>query len=419
MTLDEAAFWRNQGITAARQGDRIAARTALERAIGVDPADTEAWFWIAAVQSDPRLALTALERVLTLEPSHARARQGMAAIRDQLGLDASVPPAAVAPSPVAPAPPPAPVVPDASSPFAPAASPFSSGGVSYRTPAPGSGPQEVPSPAPSPFAAAPSPFGTAPAPAAVSAGNSLEDRTRRGIAAAQAGRPAEARALLMDVVEEDERNEAAWYALSTVLDDPEDITVALENTLHLNPGHTAAATALRQLQTGELPGAKTSASPAPDAERYAERMARRGGATLFDSVAAVSDWANVTVATTPTEDNMGAEGEYAHLVGQVMGKKYRVVALFPSQGSMLLLATNIKNGTYLLIKPESPTFSKSARQAATSGFEHKGQAYVISNIGLNGLTMRAFVGAIGCLAPPQVVDYGLRLIREARRGRRP
>src|SRR5437868_6552015 len=92
MTPDQAAYWREQGMAAARAGDRVTANSALERAVQLNPADPDAWFWLAAVQTDPRRALLALERVLALNPQHAQALAGRAAIRTHLGLDAAPPP---------------------------------------------------------------------------------------------------------------------------------------------------------------------------------------------------------------------------------------------------------------------------------------------------------------------------------------
>ena len=77
----------------------------------------------------------------------------------------------------------------------------------------------------------------------------LRDILREGIAAVRSGDRARGRALLLRVVEADERVEPAWLWLSAAMDDPTDQLVALENVLALNPEHTqalAGAQALRQ-----------------------------------------------------------------------------------------------------------------------------------------------------------------------------
>src|SRR5687768_15131969 len=67
--------------------------------------------------------------------------------------------------------------------------------------------------------------------------NNLLDQ---GISAALTGRRDEARALLAQVVEADDRNEQAWLWLSGLVEDPEDIRTCLENVLHLNPDNVKA-----------------------------------------------------------------------------------------------------------------------------------------------------------------------------------
>jgi tetratricopeptide (TPR) repeat protein len=66
------------------------------------------------------------------------------------------------------------------------------------------------------------------------------DLLQQGIAAARAGKREEARALLMQLVEGDERNEQAWLWLAGVVDAPEDIRTCLQNVLDLNPANQQA-----------------------------------------------------------------------------------------------------------------------------------------------------------------------------------
>src|SRR5262245_18453119 len=70
----------------------------------------------------------------------------------------------------------------------------------------------------------------------------------QGISAALTGRRDEARALLSQVVEADDRNEQAWLWLSGLVEDPEDIRTCLENVLHLNPGNVKAQHGLAWLE---------------------------------------------------------------------------------------------------------------------------------------------------------------------------
>lgn len=80
----------------------------------------------------------------------------------------------------------------------------------------------------------------------------MDDETQRwlaeGIAKAQAGHVAEARDLLLRVVERDERNTQAWLWLAGVVGNPEDQRIALENVLALEPDNAAAQAGLDWLE---------------------------------------------------------------------------------------------------------------------------------------------------------------------------
>ena len=76
---------------------------------------------------------------------------------------------------------------------------------------------------------------------------------QQGIALAKAGRREEARNILLQVVEQDERNESAWLWLSGVVDSDDDKAVALENVLTLNPNNEWAKRGLQMLGR-PLPG---------------------------------------------------------------------------------------------------------------------------------------------------------------------
>jgi tetratricopeptide (TPR) repeat protein len=71
---------------------------------------------------------------------------------------------------------------------------------------------------------------------------------RDGIAAAKAGRRAEARELLMRVIEANERDEQAWLWLSGVVDTDEDRLICLENVLTIAPDNVQAQAGLKWLQ---------------------------------------------------------------------------------------------------------------------------------------------------------------------------
>jgi tetratricopeptide (TPR) repeat protein len=76
----------------------------------------------------------------------------------------------------------------------------------------------------------------------------LAQKLEQGIAAAEAGRKGEARALLTEVVDSDQAQTEAWWWLSHVSDGMEDKLICFENILALEPDHPEAQAALAWVQ---------------------------------------------------------------------------------------------------------------------------------------------------------------------------
>jgi Flp pilus assembly protein TadD len=89
-----------------------------------------------------------------------------------------------------------------------------------------------------------------------------ETLLQQGIVAAQAGRREEARALLMQVVQADERSEQGWLWLAGVVEDPDDMRTCLENVLDLNPGNTKARQGLAWIESHY--GRRAAPEPTPE-----------------------------------------------------------------------------------------------------------------------------------------------------------
>lgn len=87
-----------------------------------------------------------------------------------------------------------------------------------------------------------------------------ETDLRAGIAALKAGNRAQARDLLLRVVDKDDSNEMAWLWLSGAVDSLEDRQICLENVLTINPNNAAARRGLAKL-TGQEQEAQTRATP--------------------------------------------------------------------------------------------------------------------------------------------------------------
>jgi hypothetical protein len=101
--------------------------------------------------------------------------------------------------------------------------------------------------------------------------STTEELLQQGISAARAGQREPARALLMQVVEADERNEQGWLWLAGVVDDPEDMRTCLENVLDLNPANVKAQQGLAWIEAHHGPRAapEPESAAAPDAPQAA------------------------------------------------------------------------------------------------------------------------------------------------------
>lgn len=94
---------------------------------------------------------------------------------------------------------------------------------------------------------------------------------QEGILAAKAGQVEQARFRLLDVVEQDQTNEAAWFWLYQVFDRPDDKRVCLENLLIINPHNSWAS---QELLNYTSPADSLALDPADVAARNGRPAAR-------------------------------------------------------------------------------------------------------------------------------------------------
>ncbi len=73
-----------KGITAAQNGDRDSARSLLLRVTELDPANEDAWMWLASISEYPEELLAFLGKVLDLNPGNKRASEWRLATRSLL-----------------------------------------------------------------------------------------------------------------------------------------------------------------------------------------------------------------------------------------------------------------------------------------------------------------------------------------------
>jgi hypothetical protein len=87
---------------------------------------------------------------------------------------------------------------------------------------------------------------------------------RQGILAAKAGNARQAEQLLRQVIANDRNNEAAWMWMSSVVEDPADIVLCLENVLVINPENEEARMAIGWAQKAlSAKGGAAAATPSP------------------------------------------------------------------------------------------------------------------------------------------------------------
>ncbi|MBN1562452.1 MAG: PD40 domain-containing protein [Anaerolineae bacterium] len=70
----QVAAWLQQGIDAARAGDKVTARTLLEQVVQFDQRNERGWFWLAAAVDDIGEKKVCLGNVLTINPANERAQ---------------------------------------------------------------------------------------------------------------------------------------------------------------------------------------------------------------------------------------------------------------------------------------------------------------------------------------------------------
>jgi hypothetical protein len=92
----------------------------------------------------------------------------------------------------------------------------------------------------------------------------LDEQVQQATAAFRAGRKEEARTILMQVIEQDERHEKAWLVLSAVVGTLEEQQICLENVLAVSPDNEQARRGLEVLN--QKLAARKSDAPSPPAQ---------------------------------------------------------------------------------------------------------------------------------------------------------
>ncbi|MBN1487213.1 MAG: hypothetical protein JW981_06185, partial [Anaerolineae bacterium] len=79
----EVAELLQAGITAAKAGQRVAARALLRQVVEIDPRQVVAWMWLSGLVDDPGERIACLEHVVTLDPENTRAEDALEKLQQQ------------------------------------------------------------------------------------------------------------------------------------------------------------------------------------------------------------------------------------------------------------------------------------------------------------------------------------------------
>lgn len=173
-----------EGVAAARAGQRERARALLTRVTETEPYNVTAWLWLSGVAETLAEAVTCLEHAAEVEPENVKVQQALSTARRRLS----------------------------------------------------------------------------------------DTWVQEAIQAIHAGETETARDLLMQAVERDESNVAAWWQLSQVVEAPDERDICLENVLALDPDHAEARAALESARrdTALMSAIPDEAADAPVTDRQVE-----------------------------------------------------------------------------------------------------------------------------------------------------
>ncbi len=97
MSSDETWNLLQEGITAAKAGERAKAREALQRVVEADENNAQAWLWLSEVVTTFEDREVCLENVLALDPNNEPARKGLEWVHAQIAATPEIEPPSILP----------------------------------------------------------------------------------------------------------------------------------------------------------------------------------------------------------------------------------------------------------------------------------------------------------------------------------
>lgn len=430
-TGSEAASVLEQGIRAAKGGDREGAREILSRFVELEPGSEAGWLWLASLHTELPAVAHCLERALAINPDNRQAGQALQSVRNKLNgfsgpLNMPSGPLGMQSGPLR--------APESGPLRSPQSGPLN-GGVGSGSRAVGTPDSQVPTPGhqsgplqQSIEARQSGPLhGLGHDP---SAGEEVDvsafdygELKRRGIVAAKGGRRTEARAYLIAATDKNDTEAETWYWLSTVLEDVEDRQIALENVLTLDPLHPAATAALEETKELMERGARGQGLGVDGRESQLER---EPGDT--ESRPLTADAESPTPGPQPPAPDLrtptparvpsklfalagGGEGQAAaKRGGELFGGRYTILSSTTRGDETTYVVCEPKKRVFLLLQPRQGDGGDAKGKTSDSVMEG-GVPYAIVPIGTEGLTLRSFIGTVGKLPAEMVAQYGVEMLK--------
>jgi serine/threonine protein kinase/tetratricopeptide (TPR) repeat protein len=433
---NEAASLLQEGLAAANAGDKESAKTALRRSSELDPNNEAVWLWLASLHTDLPVVAHCLKMALDINPTNAVAEQALQAVtRKMIKGSQSMHSGPLNSGPLN-------TGPLASGPLnssSPAGGPRTSGPLNSGPL--NSGPLAVQQPGRSGHAPSPErtpqafnsgalvsreEFNSGPLTPAQAAEFDFAELKRRGIVAGKGGRREEARAYLLAATEKNEMDPEVWFLLSTVIDDPEDRQIALENVLALDPLNEPAEVAIQE-NAAALEEARNPKAPAPDPMRWElpaetspagpdvqDLQAMRDTLGLESSPSVTIGTESKLFARAGTMDNEEpkpvSRDKREESDAWIINGKYRVLSSTEVSDGIGYLASDPKKLNYYVLQPHNRDVSE-VKKTGANYIVYEGVPYTIVPVGTKGLTLRQFVSTVGALPPDLAARYGLSMLK--------
>ncbi|MFL5735557.1 MAG: VWA domain-containing protein [Chloroflexia bacterium] len=483
--VNDADVLLQKGLAAANAGDKERAKALLHRASELDPDNEAVWLWLASVHTDLPVVGHCLERALAINPNNPVAIQAYKAVTEKMhkgqqvltsgpltsgpltggslaggpmrsgpltsgplvATQATLPQAAPQQAPQPGGQQAMERGPLSSGPLHSGSGPLSSGPLN-------SGPLNSGPLTKGPLSSGPLNSGPLNSEPLEMVGNPKEfdsgpltpeqaeqydfaELKRRGIIAGKGGRREEARAYLLAATDRDETDAEVWYWLSTVIDDPEDKQIALENVLALDPLNEPAAVAIQEnavlleqmrlakLQAEQVAKEKEAQLAHLMHEQAARLQAGQGSQDLdamrstlgFDSATTVSIGTDSKLFAPPGTTDTGEtrQPEQNQSANEESGKwvidgKYRVLSSTEVAEGIGYLACDPNKLNYYILRPQNKEISE-VKKSGANFIVHEGVPYTVVPLGTKGLTLRQFISTVGALPPDLVARYGLAILK--------